>query len=333
MTAQPSCPRLPPWRGLIQILDTALDRSVVLGYTSIGYRVRAASWPSDDPAPGSLAGRTAIVTGASSGIGQEISAALAELGARVVMVVRNIDRGAVAADQVRGRVAGAELVLEQADLSELASVRQLAKRLRAAGDRVAALIHNAGVLPQQRSTTADGHELTLATHVLGPLLLTEELRPLLADGRVVLMSSGGMYTQSVPTDDLEYQEGHFRGAVAYARTKRLQVAFTPLLARRYRDDPITVAAMHPGWVDTPGISDSLPGFSTAIRPLLRPSTQGADTAVWLAATTPRPPTGLFWHDRRPRPTHLLPWTGTPTAEILAAWRTCLAAATIAEGAS
>lgn len=310
-------------RWLVRLLDTALDRSVVPGYTRIGYHVRAAFWPVDDPAPHSLSGRTAIVTGANSGIGKEIAAQLADLDARVVMVVRHLDRGADAAAEVRGRVSGADVVIEQADMSDLASVRELAQRLRAAAKPVAVLIHNAGVLPAERTESKDGYELTLATHVLGPLLLTEELRPLLAGGRVILMSSGGMYTQAVPTDDLEYREGNFRGAIAYARTKRLQVAFTPLLARRYRDDQITVASMHPGWVATPGISGSLPGFSAAMRPMLRPPEQGADTAVWLAATAPPPPAGLFWHDRRPRPTHLLPWTGTRTEQLRAAWRDCL----------
>lgn len=317
-------------RFLARALDTAMDRSVVLGYTRVGYRARAAFFAPDDPPRRGLAGQTVIVTGANSGIGQEIAASLASFDARVVMVVRNLDRGAVAAAEVRGRASGAEVVLEQADMSDLSSVRDLARRLKTGARPVAALIHNAGVLPAERTETTDGHELTLATHVLGPLLLTEQIRSLLAGGRVVLMSSGGMYTQSVPAGDLEYRDGHFRGAVAYARTKRLQVAFAPLLARRYRKDSITVASMHPGWVATPGITSSLPGFSAAMRPLLRSAEQGADTAVWLAATEPPPPTGLFWHDRRPRPTHLLPWTGSSTEDIRAAWHACLNAITIPE---
>jgi dehydrogenase/reductase SDR family member 12 len=136
------------------------------------------------------------------------------------------------------------------------------------------------------------------------------------------MSSGGMYTQSLPTDDPEYRRGQYRGVTAYARTKRIQVAFTPILARRWASQHIRVYSMHPGWADTPGVTAALPGFRAVTGPLLRTPEQGADTALWLAATTPAPPTGRFWHDRRPRPQHYLPLTryGEQDCELL--WRYC-----------
>ena len=89
------------------------------------------------------------------------------------------------------------------------------------------LVHNAGVMPPERQETADGHEVALATHVLGPLLLTELLRPVLRGrerSRVVLVSSGGMYAQKLPAHDPEYLNGSYSGTTAYARTKRMQVA-------------------------------------------------------------------------------------------------------------
>lgn len=321
--------RLPDW--LTSALDTAMDRSVVLGYSRLGYLARRPEWKPGDPAADALRGATAVVTGANSGLGKETATGLASLGARVLMVVRNKEKGHVAAAEIRAAHPEADVRVESCDISSLDSVREFAGRLLAAGGPVDVLVHNAGVLPPERAETADGHELTLATHVLGPLLLTELLRPLLraaSDARVVVVSSGGMYTQRLPSQDPEYRTGEYRGATAYARTKRMQVAFTPLLAERLAGDGASVYSMHPGWADTPGIVGSLPGFSRLLRPLLRTPAQGADTAVWLSATDPAPASGLFWHDRRSRPDQLLPWTGYGPAELDGLWRYCLDAAGI-----
>jgi dehydrogenase/reductase SDR family member 12 len=184
------------------------------------------------------------------------------------------------------------------------------------------------VMPPERSRTEEGHELSLATHVLGPLLLTELLLPALVespDPRVVLMSSGGMYTQRLPADDIEYRSGRYRGAVAYARSKRIQVALTPLLAHRWAAQSVMVAAMHPGWADTPGVATSLPAFRKLTGPVLRTPKQAADTAVWLTASSPTPPSGRFWQDRAVRPTHYLPTTRYSDAELQRVWRYCLGA--------
>ena len=293
-------------------LDTALDRSVVGGYPRWGYalRRRLPGWPAD-PAPGALAGRTALVTGASSGLGIATSAAFARLGAAVHLVVRDTAKGARVAAGIDGDVR-----VSRCDVSDLDDVRRFTETAGA----VDVLVHNAGVLPSGRTTTPQGHETTLATHVLGPLLMTELLQPL---ERVVFVSSGGMYAQRLPLADPEYTEGTYRGAAAYARTKRIQVALLPLLATRW---PATVVAgTHPGWADTPGIAGSLPGFHRLTRPFLRDPDEGADTTAWVAATRPTPASGLFWHDRRPRDPHLVPWTrhDEPTRTAMYEW--CLRA--------
>lgn len=302
-------------------LDTALDRTVLPGYSRIGYWVRRTSWPADDPRPDALRGRTAIVTGASSGLGKATALGLARLGATVRLVVRNLDRGQTALADIEREVPGAELVLDRCDVSDLEDVRRYAKELEAG--QIDVLVHNAGVMPPKRALSPQGHELTLATHVLGPLLLTDLLRPKLAGGRVILIASGGMYTQQLPTEDPEYRNEPYRGATAYARSKRIQVALTPLLATRLAPDNITVATMHPGWSDTPGLTSSLPLFTKVTRPLLRTPAEGADTTIWLAATTPEPPTGKFWHDRTPRPTHYLTRTQESAADREHIWQYCL----------
>jgi dehydrogenase/reductase SDR family member 12 len=316
------------------VLDELLDRTIAPGYSRLGFALRERLWTTTDPARDALAGATVLVTGANSGIGKAIAAGVAALGATVLMTVRDPERGESARRDVLAGNPDADLVLERCDVSTFADVRAFAADLSRRRTRLDAVIHNAGVMPARRTETVDGHELCLATHVLGPLLLTELLLPLLAaapDPRVVLMSSGGMYTQSLVGDDIEYRTGRYRGATAYARSKRIQVALTPLLARRWSGRSVTVAAMHPGWADTPGIAQALPGFRRLTRPILRTPEQAADTAVWLTATTPTPPTGRFWHDRRSRPTHYLPTTRYTEAELEQVWRHCAGAVGLSIG--
>jgi NAD(P)-dependent dehydrogenase (short-subunit alcohol dehydrogenase family) len=291
----------------------------------VGYRLRRAGWADADPQPGALDGRTALVTGANSGIGQAIAAGLAELGARVLMTVRDHQRGEQAREKIMAAHPNADLRVEVCDVANLAAIRAFTAELTGRMARLDVLVHNAGVLPATRTETTEGHEVTLAAHVLGPVLMTELLAPTLAqssDPRVILMSSGGMYTQALPASDPEYRGGRYRGATAYARSKRMQVAFTPILADRWAPQHISVYSMHPGWVDTPGVADSLPVFRRLTGPVLRSPAQGADTAVWLAATTPAAPTGRFVHDRRPRPENYVPLTRAGEEDLELLWRYC-----------
>lgn len=310
--------------GLFAALDVVMDRLVVPGYSKWGFRLRRRTWPADDPDPGVLRGRLAVVTGAGSGLGKATALGLARLGAAVVLAVRDEAKGQSARDEIIAEVPGAVVLIRHCDVSSLASVRRFASAVLEEFERVDVLVHNAGTMPQDRTTTAEGHELTFATHVLGPLLMTDLLRSLLAaspDPRVVLVSSGGMYTQRLRSDDPEYREGEYRGAAAYARTKRMQVALVPQLAHRYASEGVGVHGMHPGWADTPGVAGSLPGFHRLARSLLRSAEEGADTVVWLSATSPAPPTGRFWHDRRERPVHYLPVTENH-ADLSAFWAYC-----------
>jgi NAD(P)-dependent dehydrogenase (short-subunit alcohol dehydrogenase family) len=208
------------------------------------------------------------------------------------------------------------------DVSDLASVRGFADAFRAAGAPLRALVHNAGALPEQRTTSGQGHELTMALHVLGPVLMTELLLPALArdHGRVVFVTSGGMYTQALPVQDPELLLGDYSGTLAYARSKRAQVELLPVLAARWASAGVSVHATHPGWASTPGLDASLPRFAAALRPVLRTDAAGTDTTTWLLATEPAPRSGLLWHDRRPRPTSVLGRTRPTEAQRAAFWR-------------
>ncbi len=208
-------------RGMIaafdKAVDTALDFAVAPSYTSIGYRLRGLSW--ETAVAGSLRGRVAVVTGASSGIGEAATEGLARAGARVHMVVRDLERGERALERIARRLgssgAAALPQLELCDLSELDSVRNFAADFNEREPDIAVLVNNAGVLLGSRRRNSAGVELTFATNVLGPFVLTELLLPTLRaedPGRVVNVSSGGMYTARLDAGDLQLDRSLLRRA-------------------------------------------------------------------------------------------------------------------------
>ncbi|MET0997355.1 MAG: SDR family NAD(P)-dependent oxidoreductase, partial [Marmoricola sp.] len=228
-------------RSLARALDTVMDRTVAPGYTKVGSAVRSRlpGWP-DDPAPRALAGRTAAVTGATSGLGLATAEGFARLGADLRLVVRDVEKGAGLKSRLEAEFPGVQVAVDRCDVSDLDDVRRFAGELDL--DHLDVLVHNAGSMPATRTESAQGHELSMALHVLGPLLMTELLRPRLAGsadgsgvlsgGRVILVTSGGMYGQRLRADDPEFLSGEYSGTTAYARSKRAQVELLPALADR-----------------------------------------------------------------------------------------------------
>ena len=282
------------------LIDNVLEASVVGSFTRLGPVVRRRLFHWEDLETVSLDGRVAAVTGASSGLGLATAGRLDSMGGSLRLLVRDRERG----ERAAAGLAGEPRVLV-VDLSSLASIRAAAAELLGRERRLDVLIHNAGALLPERQTSVDGNEMTFATMVLGPHLLTKLLRPLLAEtpggARVIWVASGGMYTQRLDVDTLEMGEDSYRGTVAYARAKRAQVVLAAEWARVLRGDRVDVHAMHAGWADTFGLETGIPGFRRVMGPLLRDADDGSDTIVWLAAADePGRTTGRFWLDRRPR---------------------------------
>lgn len=310
-------------RMLGRALGAIIDPTIALSFARLGFRIHALTFDLDDLRV-DLTGRRCLVTGGNSGLGYEAALALAHRGATVVLLCRDAERGNAAAAAMRAATGNAAVSAEVLDVASLASVRTVGARLRSAP--VDVLIHNAGVLPAARTETADGLELTFATHVVGPFLLTQMLRDALAasaDARVIWVSSGGMYTQRLALNDVDWRTRAYDGVRAYAETKRAQVVLAELFAEELGSTPIAVNAMHPGWADTPGVRTSLPGFHRLMRPFLRTPAEGADTIVWLAASARgREHSGRFFFDREPRRTHFVPFTREAAEERAALWSLC-----------
>lgn len=287
-------------------VDVALERSIAGSFSRVGPVVRRRLFGWESLATHRLDGRTAVVTGASSGLGEAAARWLARLGADVVILVRDTARGARVAEAIE-LATGSKIKVVKADMGELDSVAEAAAAL---GNRpIHILVHNAGALTAQRHISRQGIEETVATHVVGPFLLAwlwQSNLEAAAPSRVIVVTSGGMYAEGLDVDRLQMTSGTYDGVVAYARAKRAQVSLVEECASALRRRGIHLTAVHPGWADTPGLRRSLPGFHRVMRPLLRSVDEGADTIVWLASA-PIESIGdeYLWLDRAPRPLHRL----------------------------
>ncbi|MBV5245365.1 SDR family NAD(P)-dependent oxidoreductase [Mycolicibacterium sp. PAM1] len=201
-------------------------------------------------------GRTAVITGANTGLGFETAKALAEKGARVVIAVRNTDKGAQAAARIRGDVDVQEL-----DLTSLSSIRTAAEALKARFDKIDLLINNAGVMTTPKGTTADGFELQFGTNHLGHFALTGLLFDNILDipgSRIVTVSSNGhKMGGAIHWDDLQWERSYNRMG-AYTQSKLANLLFTYELQRRLAPRGKTIAvAAHPG-TSTTELARNLP---------------------------------------------------------------------------
>jgi len=221
----------------------------------------AKNWTQDDIPD--QHGKLAVITGANTGLGLETAKALASHGAAVILAVRNTDKGKAAMAAITAEAPGAQVSIEELDLSSLDSVRSAATRLRSGTDRIDLLINNAGVMYTPRSATAEGFELQFGTNHLGHFAFTGLLldRMLGVDGsRVVSVSSmGHRILSAIDFDDLHCRNSYNRVA-AYGRSKLANLLFTYELQRRLSNARATTSAYaaHPG-VSSTELIRNLPG--------------------------------------------------------------------------
>jgi NAD(P)-dependent dehydrogenase (short-subunit alcohol dehydrogenase family) len=299
-------------------LSNALDAAVVPGFSKIGYAIRKRLGNWQPISSFDLRGKTIVITGPTSGLGEQVARQLAPTGANLVLVARNEEKCQRVIDEITPLCTGDKPIFVRAEMGDLDSVRSACAAIQRQFTRVDVLIHNAGALLNTRQVSPQGIEQTIASHVVGPFLMTTLLLPLMNGGRVVTVSSGGMYSSGLPVFDkgetLEMPARKYGGSKQYAIAKRAQVTLTKMWSKR---EPQTeFVSMHPGWADTPGVQESIPGFRRVTAPILRSASEGADTIAWLAAVNPLPgASGTFWSDREIRPTHKTPQSKKLDTEV------------------
>lgn len=234
---------------------------------------------------GVIAGKVALVTGAASGIGRATAIGLAREGARVVLLVRNADRGEQALRDVRASVPDATLELLECDLASQASIRDAARRFIASHDRLDLLVNAAGVFVKEKQLTVDGIERTFATNYLAYFLLTNELLPLLtksAPARVVNISSKYGRT-TIDFDDLQKLQAPYSYLKSTPQSMLARVLFTQELAHRLDGTGVVANVVHPGLVKkTRLLNDTRGPFKWITDTFGGTPEQGADTVLWLA---------------------------------------------------
>jgi NAD(P)-dependent dehydrogenase (short-subunit alcohol dehydrogenase family) len=262
----------------------------------------------DASAAPDLTGQVIAITGANAGIGKETAVGLARMRATVVMTARDPERGSAALAEVRERTGSDRVELLALDLADLASVRACATELLVRYDRLDVLVDNAGLVMSKRTETANGFETTFGVNHLGHFeltnLLLERLRASAPSRVIVLASDAHKFAfGGLKFDDLQTHR-HYRGFLAYSRSKLANVLFTRELARRMNGTGVTVNAVHPGYVDSrfgkDGDTrlDSLMGIGAklfAISP-----EEGARTSIYLASSPDvEGATGTYWYKCTP----------------------------------
>src|ERR671921_935374 len=239
---------------------------------------------------GSMGEKICLITGATSGIGKATAMGLANMGARVVMVGRDRDRGEAALAEIKEKTTNPSVDLMLADLSSQEEIRRLAVEFNETHPRPDVLINDAGLFRSKRITTADGLETTFAVNHLAYFFLTNLLLDVLeasAPSRVVNVSSGDHSNGTIDFDDLQAEKG-YKGAKAYSQSKLANVLFTYELARRLEGTGVTANCLHPGAGVRTNLGSGVTGvfgfMVRALKPLMKSPEQGAETSIYLASS-------------------------------------------------
>jgi len=209
------------------------------------------NWTADNIADQS--GRVVVVTGSTSGIGEETARIVAGKNATVVMAVRNTVKGEKVADHIRAEYPAADVTVRELDLSSLDSVRSFADSFLADCDRLDVLVNNAGVMMPPYSKTDDGFEVQMGTNHLGHFALTGLLKPLLdrtEGSRIVNVSSLAHRFGNIDFDDLAWEDRDYNTQRAYGDSKLANLYFTYEFTRRSNGGGLIAVAAHPGWTAT-----------------------------------------------------------------------------------
>ena len=229
--------------------------------------------------------RTAVVTGASGGIGVETTRALAARGFHVVMLCRSAQKAEATRADIEYMTPDASLDVVLADLSSMEEVRSAADEITGRLDRLDVLVNNAGIMQRRPATTPEGLDLMVATNHLGPFLLTNLLLALMrrsAPSRIVNVASEAHKFSRLHLDDVQGTPRYgLLGMRRYGETKLMNVLFTRELARRLAGSGVTANAVHPGAVAT-NLGEPPAVIAALSSRFMKTATEGAATSIRVA---------------------------------------------------
>lgn len=256
-------------------------------------------------------GKIVVVTGANSGLGKEVATYAAAKGAKLYMLCRSKERAEKARDEIVKLTNNDNVSILLADLGELSQVRKVVAELSEKEPKVDVLVCNAGVLLNEKRVTSEGNEVTFASHFMGgsyllSSLLIPNLKASADKGRVIFVSSGGMYNTSFPdwatATSSEGATHDYDGNFSYAYAKRGQILLAERLTKTEPD--ISWVTAHPGWSATPAVDDAYGENKKYLEPF-RSTWEGAEGIAWMTATDKKNlQSGEFYLDRTPQRKHL-----------------------------
>jgi NAD(P)-dependent dehydrogenase (short-subunit alcohol dehydrogenase family) len=250
-------------------------------------------------------GKTCLITGGTSGIGEAAALALAEQGADIAILCRSPERGAATQNRIEEHVGRSCVQLFFADMAELAQVRRVSREIVESLDQIDVLLNNAGVTQLKRSETVDGYETTFAVNHLAPFLLTHELLPKILEtqgARIVNVASAAHQFARFSLDDLQSSQ-NFSSMRVYGASKLANILFTSELARRLEGRDIGTWSLHPGAVST-RLGANNGGIAKLLIPAMslffKTAEQGARTSVYLCSEPTIPAdNGTYFANERP----------------------------------
>ncbi len=250
-------------------------------------------------------GTKALITGGTSGLGEATALELLGCGVDVTITGRNTKK----ADEILKRYPALHFC--KMDMSDWSVMDRLVNQV----EELDYLVLNAGGMPESFQTNSEGVELQFASQLFGHYILSHKLKvagKLKKEARIVWVTSGGMYLKPLHTDTI-FKNDNYDKVENYANVKRAQVTLLPFFKEEFPEQIVT--AMHPGWAATPGVAESIPGFSKFMDGRLRTPLQGADTILWLLCTKEALISGELYFDRKKVSPHFF-WFTKKSSEHL-----------------
>lgn len=271
------------------IFDNFLDKTVFFSFDRTGF-LRHKKKFNEDLVKIKIQNKSALVTGATAGIGQEVARGLHSSGASVTITGRDASKAAPFIKECDG------VKFIALDMSNWSEVYQFAKVV----EPLDYIVFNAGGMPDHLSSNEQGVEFQCASQLLGHYFLfywLHENKKINRGARIVWVSSGGMYLKKLDLQNL-FRQTDYDKVATYANVKRAQVTLVEELAKMTEFSDYSITVMHPGWVKTAGVKDALPGFFTFMNDRLRLPPEGADTILWILLTSDKIDSGGFYFDRK-----------------------------------